>query len=210
MYSAKVELDGLKEEKRNALRLIEELRDDKDRLVDRLKDTEMQLSRTGIDSEKNRAMLVEQSARLEEYRIDNMSMKHEKEKLYHKIELLTEESNNLRNEVYMMKKLLLEYDKREIQMVGSATKPSMPQSLASPTFQNEPSSQTRDKTLDRLTPPRDRPQRGAVPTFPVDKSRAEAMVSPGKNRSFLSPGRNAGSVPNPLTWGQPYDSRLKC
>ena len=67
-----------------------------------------------MDSDKAKGSVSELYSRIEEYKIENSSLKYEKEKISHKLDLINEENANLRNEVYMLKKLMLEYDKREM------------------------------------------------------------------------------------------------
>lgn len=142
--------------------------------------------------------------RLDEARIEVSGTKSEREKLYHKIDLLNEENSNLRNEVYMLKKLLLEYDRRDLHLTSAGLT-----QLANDHTPTRESLSKRgyDRPAEGLDS--DQAQRGLrrsnASRVQVQTVAPEYSIQVAAKREFRSPPRNVQGQTNILTWNQPYE-----
>lgn len=82
----------------------------------RTRDVEIQKLDSKDDSTKN--LINQINERLYELKDENHSLKQEKDKMNSKMDHLSYENDNLRNEIFMLKKIMLELEKRDLQ-VGS-------------------------------------------------------------------------------------------
>lgn len=82
----------------------------------RSKDTETH--KLNSQEETSKRLLGQTNERMLELKEENYTLKQDKEKLFSKLDHLLYENDNLRNEIFMMKKIMLEVEKRDVQ-VGS-------------------------------------------------------------------------------------------
>lgn len=68
--------------------------------------------------ETSKRLMGQTTERVQELKEENFALKQDKEKLFSKVDHLLYENDNLRNEIFMLKKIMLEVEKRDVQ-VGS-------------------------------------------------------------------------------------------
>lgn len=201
----KIELQNLKEDRRISSHTADDLLEQRRSAQDKLKDSEYQISRLLSEQQANREQLNEMHLRIEEGKLENNSIKQEREKVYYKIDLLNEENSNLRNEVYMMKKLMLEYDKRSIHHQSPGTGNNMGYLEHTPNREHNPRF-NRSDDFDRES---EYPERRDQQTKESEKPSSAWNSRAQGQRDFRSPSRPTEGKGNILTWNQPYDSRSK-
>lgn len=208
------DLDALRADKRAAQQLVEQLRQENRELAGRLRDVQTEaLDATG-EAERCRLQLAESQARLDALRAENSELRAEKSRAAHKAGLLDDENGNLRREIFALKQLMLEYDRREMLAERSRLSTRHP-----PDFLDlsSYSSQMHDAH------PPDDPARDPAPRIgSASDLRAAHLLaaarraqpapllqdqprfaSPRLPRSINSPGLAERS--NILTWNQPYE-----
>lgn len=94
------------------------LRREIDSLERSLRSKDNDLHKLDIKEENTKALMSQNSERILELKEENHILKQDKEKLFSKVDHLLYENENLRNEIFMMKKIMLEVEKRDLQ-VGS-------------------------------------------------------------------------------------------
>ena len=187
----------MREEKRILNHSNGDLTEQKRNMIDKMREFEFQISKLSSENQSQNEHLRGTQIRLDEAKVENNGNKLEREKLYHKIDLLNEENSNLRNEVYMLKKLLLEYDKREIHLVNNGMTGSVQEST--PVRQNNMrrGQVTNDTDSQYQSGTNERGTLRQEPMF-------DNYIGDSK-REYKSPPRLAGRQTNILTWNQPYD-----
>lgn len=107
---------------------ITNLRSDKSRLESSVHDIKRQLDssekdhrailgelqKSQLKEESLRAQLHQTTERMQDSREELFMLKQDKEKLFGKVDHLLYENENLRSEVFMMKKIMLEMEKRDM------------------------------------------------------------------------------------------------
>lgn len=112
--SLKAELTINKGEKTRADQELTQLRREIESLERELESKKHELQRLDFKEEGSKSQLVQVQERLSELRSENSLLRQDKDKLFTKVDHLLYENDNLRNEVFMLKKILFEVEKREI------------------------------------------------------------------------------------------------
>lgn len=132
---------------------VSDLRKQVDDLGKESRQTTTELQKYQIKEESLKNQLVQAQDRIYESREEIFQLKQDKEKVFNKLDHLHYENENLRSEVFMMKKILLEVEKRDLRL-ASVPLASMNGKIS---VEEYPSHRTRlDPEIEVL---RDRPQR---------------------------------------------------
>lgn len=97
---------------------IAHLRREVESLDRSLRSRDNDLQKLDMREEGTKALISQNAERIADLRDENHLLKQDKEKLFSKVDHLLYENENLRNEIFMMKKIMLEVEKRDLQ-VGS-------------------------------------------------------------------------------------------
>lgn len=81
-----------------------------------LRNKEGDLHRLDAKDENSKHLVSQQQERIAELKDENHLLKQDKEKLFSKVDHLLYENENLRNEIFMVKKIMLEVEKRDLQV----------------------------------------------------------------------------------------------
>ncbi len=170
-------------------------------------------------ADRCKLLLQESQAKLEDLRSENSELKAEKSRVAHKADLLDDENGNLRKEIFMLKQLMLEYDRREMQAARVKTAASGSRGLPDHLDFSSHSSLQPDPGPARDDPDRDRVTRfnSACDLRSIYLLNAAKQLqcaqpgppepprfsSPRQPRSIYSP--EAGTRSNILTWNNPYE-----
>lgn len=84
-----------------------------------LKSKDSSLSRYDSKEDSYKQQLEQSIDRINDLKEENSVLRQDKDKLFGKVDHLLNENENLRNEVYMLKKIMLEVEKRDFQNVSS-------------------------------------------------------------------------------------------
>jgi hypothetical protein len=172
------ELAGLRSEqallKADKHRLEDErdgLRRDLDRADKELRLKEQDIRRFEHKEDGGRSQLGQLTERVAELKEENAGLRQDKEKLFNKVDHLLYENENLRNEVFMLKKIMLEVEKRDARLGASfAADPA--------SFLQAPRPWSREEEPERARP--DRPRYSALTSrSPITQARENFGVREG-------------------------------
>ena len=118
MANLKAELTVTKGEQARADNEAAHLRREIENLERSLRARDNDLHKLDMKEENTKALMSQHSERITDLKEENHVLKQDKDKLFTKVDHLLYENENLRNEIFMMKKIMLEVEKRDMQ-VGS-------------------------------------------------------------------------------------------
>lgn len=118
MSTLRAELTVTKGENSRAESEISHLKRELESLERSMRSKENDLHKLDMKDENTKALIAQNSERITDLKEENHVLKQDKEKLFNKIDHLLYENENLRNEIFMLKKIMLEVEKRDLQ-VGS-------------------------------------------------------------------------------------------
>lgn len=213
------DLDSLRTDKRSLHHLVEQLKQENRELGERLRERAGELQSSAMEADRCRLQLQETQARVEDLRGEIGELKAEKSRAAHKADLLDDENSNLRKEIFMLKKLMLEYDRREMQAERIHTVAGGPRPLGDPRDYSGRSSPQADPHPGREEANRERgprynsandlraiyllnAAREAQPP-PAPHPDPPRHSSPRLPRAVHQP--EAGGSANILTWNNPYE-----
>lgn len=130
--SLKAELTVTKAERSRADQEATQLRREIENLERDLESKKHELQRLDFKEEGSKSQLVQVQERLSELRSENSLLRQDKDKLFTKVDHLLYENDNLRNEVFMLKKILFEVEKREIGHNQGSNYQNIPQQYERP------------------------------------------------------------------------------
>jgi hypothetical protein len=110
----KAELTVTKSEKQRSDQEVSHFRKEVETMERELETKKHELQRLDYKEEGSKSQLSQVQERLNELRTENSLLRQDKDKLFTKVDHLLYENDNLRNEVFMLKKILFEVEKREM------------------------------------------------------------------------------------------------
>lgn len=109
------EMASIKSEKSALEKTAADLRHQIESLERELRQTTADLQRSQLREEAVKGQLAQVQERVQDWKEEVTMLKHEKEKLFGKLDHLLFDNESLRNEVFMVKKMMLSIEKREMQ-----------------------------------------------------------------------------------------------
>lgn len=73
------------------------------------------MQRLDVKEEGIKNQLIQANDRLQDLKEENQVLKQDKEKIFSKLDHFMYENENLRNEIFMLKRIMLEVEKRDMQ-----------------------------------------------------------------------------------------------
>lgn len=114
----KAELTVTRGEKNRAEQEVSYLKRENESIERDLRARENEIQKLDSKDENTKTLIQQNHERMHELKDENHMLKQDKDKMSTKIDQLLYENENLRNEIFMLKKIMLEVEKRDLQ-VGS-------------------------------------------------------------------------------------------
>lgn len=129
------------------------LRRDLDRAEKELRLKDQDLRKIENKEDGGRSQITQLTERVSELKEENSHLKQDKEKLFNKVDHLLYENENLRNEIFMLKKIMLEVEKRDLHL-GAV----MPRDRDAGSFGSSGRHKFRDEEVERANARPERPR----------------------------------------------------
>jgi hypothetical protein len=176
IISLKAEMTVTRGEKNKAEQECALMRRDLEGMEREIRTKEHDLQRFDVKEESIKGQLMQANDRVQELKDENHALKSDKEKLFSKVDHLMYENENLRNEIFMLKRIMLEVEKRDL------SGPALQDRLREEFPRNQPTPPTMPRS--RQDPELEQLRRDRSSRSPLTRQQSSLQQAPVQQSSY--------------------------